>query len=143
MTCSLLGVLEIVSILVRKRNDGRLEQTFFEQAMTEFKAEVIDQEEFLATSVDDVVILSSLELIAKHNLNSTDAIILRSALNLSQILQSQGDELSLWTSDRRLIRAAQNEGLGVFDPEIETIEALKQLLRDFRRKSEPSIMRSA
>jgi predicted nucleic acid-binding protein len=127
MTCSLLGVLEIVSILVRKRNDGRLDKILFEQAMTEFKAEVIDHEEFLATSVDDVIILSSLALIAKHNLNSTDAIILRSALNLSQILQSQGDALSLWTSDRRLIRAAQNEGLSVFDPEVETIDALKQL----------------
>ena len=128
MTCSLLGVLEMVSILVRKRNDGRLDQILFEQAMAEFKAEVIDHEEFLAASVDDVIILSSLDLIAKHNLNSTDAIILRSALNLNQILQSQGDALSLWTSDRRLIRAAQNEGLTVFDPEIETIDALKQLL---------------
>jgi predicted nucleic acid-binding protein len=128
MTCSLLGVLEIVSILVRKRNDGRLAQILFEQAMAEFKAEVIDSEEFLATSVDDIIVLSSLDLIAKHNLNSNDAIILRSALNLNLILQSQGDVLSLWTSDRRFIRAAQNEGLTVFDPEIETIDALKLLL---------------
>src|SRR4051812_41037101 len=86
MTCSLLGILEIISILVRKRNDGRLDQMLFEQAMAEFKAEVIEREEFLATSVDDVTILASLDLIARHNLNSTDAIILRSALNLSQIL---------------------------------------------------------
>ncbi len=128
MTCSLLGVLEIFSILVRKRNDGRLDQILFEQAMAEFKAEVIDQEEFRAASVDDILVLSSLDLIAKHNLNSTDAIILRSALNLSQVLQTQGDSLSLWTSDRRLIRAAQNEGLAVFDPEIETIDTLKQFL---------------
>jgi hypothetical protein len=34
----------------------------------------------------------------------------------------------LWTSDRRLIRAAQNEGLAAFDPEIETIDTLKRLL---------------
>ena len=27
MTCSTLGILEIVSVLVRKRNDGRLNQT--------------------------------------------------------------------------------------------------------------------
>jgi predicted nucleic acid-binding protein len=30
MTCSTLGILEIVSVLVRKRNDGRLTQTLFE-----------------------------------------------------------------------------------------------------------------
>jgi len=96
--------------------------------MAEFKAECVDREEFLATSVDDVTILSAIDLIARHNLNSTDAIILRSVLNLSQALQTQGHTLSLWTSDRRFIRAAQNEGIAVFDPEIETIDTLKQLI---------------
>jgi predicted nucleic acid-binding protein len=128
MTCSTLGILEIVSVLVRKRNDGRLNQTLFEQAMIEFRAEVIDQEEFSAALVNDALLLSALNLIAKHNLNATDAVILRSALNLQQVLQEAGDELMLWTSDKRLVRAAQGEGLTVFDPEEETIGHLHQLL---------------
>jgi hypothetical protein len=41
MSCSTIGVLEIVSILIRKRNDGRLDPRLFDQAMLEFKAEVM------------------------------------------------------------------------------------------------------
>lgn len=128
MTCSTLGILEIVSILVRKRNDGRLSQALFEQAMLEFRAEVIDHEEFSATSVNDALLFSALELIARHNLNTTDAVILRSALNLRQILQEGEEELMLWTSDKRLAHAARDEGLTVFNPEEETMGRLHQLL---------------
>ena len=128
MTCSTLGILEIVSVLVQKRNDGRLNQTLFEQAMIEFRAEVIDHEEFSAASISDALLLSALDLIAKHNLNATDAVILRSVLNLRQVLQEAGDELMFWTSDKRLVRAAQGEGVTVFDPEEETISHLHQLL---------------
>lgn len=128
MTCFTLGILEIVSILVRKRNDGRLNQTLFEQAMIEFRAEVVDHEEFSAASVSDALLLSALDLIAKHNLNATDAVILRSALNLQQVLREAGDELMLCTSDKRLVRAAHGEGLTTFDPEEETIGHLHQLL---------------
>jgi predicted nucleic acid-binding protein len=128
MSCSTLGILEIVSVLVRKRNDGRLNQSLWEQAMLEFKAEVIDHKDFLVTPVDDALLLSALDLIVKHNLNATDATILRSALNLQNVLQQAGDALTLWTSDKRLVRAAQAEGIAVFDPEVETIDHLHHLL---------------
>lgn len=117
MTCSTLGILEIVSVLVRKRNDGRLDRTIFEQAMTEFKAEVIDSEDFAATPVNDGLLLSAVELITRHNLNASDAIILRSALDLRRVLREKGDDLTLWTSDKRLMRAAKGERVSVFDPE--------------------------
>ncbi|MDI6792214.1 MAG: type II toxin-antitoxin system VapC family toxin [bacterium] len=128
MVCSTVGILEIISILVRKRNDGRLSQALFEQAMIEFKAEVIDHEEFSATSVNDTLLLSALDMIEKHNLNATDAVILRSTLNLRLAFQEVGDELMLWTSDKRLVRAAQGEGIISFNPEEETIDRLHQLL---------------
>ena len=128
MSCSTLNILEITSILVRKRNDGRLTQALFEQAMMEFRAEVIDHEEFSATSVNDALLFSALELIARHNLNATDAVILRSALNLRQVLQEEEQELMFWTSDKRLVRAAEDEGFSVFNPEEKTIDHLHQLL---------------
>ena len=128
MTCSTLGILEIVSVLVRKRNDGRLSRELFEQAMIEFKAEVIEHEEFLAASVNDELLLSALVLISRHNINATDAAILRSVVNLQQALQSADGELMLWSSDKRLVRAAQAEGITAFDPEEETIDHLHQLL---------------
>jgi hypothetical protein len=48
-------------------------------------------------------------------------------LNLQQVLREAGDELMLWTSDKRLVRAAQGEGVTAFDPEEETIGHLHQL----------------
>jgi len=40
MTCAAVGLLEVVSILVRKHNDGRLTQAAYEQALIELRAEV-------------------------------------------------------------------------------------------------------
>ena len=128
MTCSVIGVLEIASILTRKRNDGRLSEALFNAAMLELKAEIIDHDEFVAASLNDDWLDSALPLVVKHNLNATDAVILRSALDLQLALQENDDDLLLWTSDKRLARAAQNEGLNVFDPETETAAHLHELL---------------
>jgi predicted nucleic acid-binding protein len=130
MTCSTLGIVEIVATLVRKRNDGRLSASLFAQAMDKFKAEVIDHPEFAIASVDDELLLSALNLVAQHNLNATDAIILRSVLNLRQFIEGRGERLLLWTCDKRLARAARREGITVFDPEEETLEYLHQQLQN-------------
>ena len=128
VTCAMIGLLEIISVLVRKRNDDRLSQKLFAQAMIELNQEIIEDEAFSIASVDDELILSALDLIAQHNINATDAIILRSCLNLQQVLQEQGHRLVLWSCDKRLLRAAQNEGVDVFDPEVETKAQLQTLL---------------
>ncbi len=130
MTCAMIGVLEIISVLVRKRNDVRLPLKLFTQAMVEFNQEIIEDEAFSIASVDDDLLLSALGLIAQHNINSTDAVILRSCLNLQQVLQNRGHRLVLWSCDKRLLRAAQREGVDVFDPEVETKAQLKTVLSD-------------
>ena len=127
-TCLTMGILELVSILVRKRNDGRLSETLFAQAMTNFKAEVIDNEAFSPVSVTDAQVLSALKLIEKHSLNATDAIVLGSVMEISQELEAEEDQLMLWTSDLRLARAAQAENISVFNPELETEDSLHRLL---------------
>ena len=66
--------------------------------------------------------------IAKHSINSTDAVILRSVVNLKNELDTAGDQLVLLTSDKRLVKAARNENVIVFDPEAETLASLQQLL---------------
>jgi hypothetical protein len=68
-------------------------------------------------------------LIARHNINATDAIILHSCLDFLQTLAAQGNHrLLLWSCDKRLLRAAQHEGVEVFDPEVETKAKLHTLL---------------
>jgi predicted nucleic acid-binding protein len=123
-----MGILEIISVLVRKRNDGRLSLKLFNQAMVELNQEIIEGEAFSIASVDDELILAALDLIAQHNINATDAIVLRSCLNLQQVLQNQGHRLVLWSCDKRLLRAAQHEGVESFDPEVETRAQLQTFL---------------
>lgn len=127
LTCATIGVLEIVSVLVRKHNDGRLPSQLFEQAMLELKQEIIENEDFGITAIDNTLIITALALIGQHNLNATDAIILKSCLDFQTGL-SDG-QVILCTSDKRLGRAAQEEGLLVFDPEMDTLPQLEILLQ--------------
>ncbi len=128
LICSTLCITEVASILVRKRNDGRLTRAQYNQAMSEFNNEVIAPENFSAAQINDDLLLSSLSLISKHNINAADAAILRSAINLRDALQPTGEALMLWASDKRLVRAAKAERITVFDPAVETIAQLHQLL---------------
>lgn len=123
-----LSILETASILVRKKNDGRLPRADFDQAMINLRAELIAAPEFKAATIGDALVFSAFDFIAKHNINSTDAVILRSALNIKERLDASGDRMILLTSDKRLVKAARSENIIVFDPEAETLASLQQLL---------------
>jgi predicted nucleic acid-binding protein len=125
MYCSTMGLLEVVSILVRQRNDGRLTERLFRQAMAGFRAEAIANPLFQKPLLDDARILSAASFIEKHNLNATDTIILHMALELQQELLGTNEALMLWTADKRLARAATTEGLQVFNPESDTLATLE------------------
>jgi hypothetical protein len=60
----------------------------------------------------------------KHSLNANDAVVLRVSLDVGQHLRSGGDDLVVVASDRRLLRAAQAEGLSTFNPETQDQAAL-------------------
>ena len=117
LMCLTIGATEIVSILVRKRNDGRLSREAFSQSLMNLYGEVIDNPQFSMITVDDSTVIGSIGFIIRHSINSTDAIVLASALQINEELQQQGYKLILVSSDRRLNRAAQGEGLSVFNPE--------------------------
>jgi predicted nucleic acid-binding protein len=127
MTCATLGLLEVVSILTRKRNDGRLTQAAYDQALIEVRAELIERQEFRLSPITDALLFEALTLIVQHNVNATDALILRSALDVQQTVQTAGDEVVLWSADKRLVRAAQREGLATFDPETDTVDDFEAL----------------
>lgn len=107
MTCATVTILELYSVLVRKRNDGRITQSAYRQIFTEFVAEITDNEAFITTPVNDALILSAADFVEVHNLNATDAIILRSALDVQRALGEAGDTLLFCAADKRLVRAAQ------------------------------------
>lgn len=125
MMCLILGVIELFWICVRKRNGGRLTNHDFSQAGVNFNYEVIaNQSDFKMLSAPDSLVWDAMDLIETHSLNSVDAIILRSALDMAVELRSTGDTLVLVASDQRLLRAARTEGLHVFNPEIDSQQTL-------------------
>ena len=74
--------------------------------------------------------MASWYLIEKYSLNSTDAILLNSALNIAADLRHAGNDLVLVAADGRLLRAARAEGLDTFNPERNSQADLNALLAD-------------
>jgi predicted nucleic acid-binding protein len=128
LMCLTLGTIEVISVFVRKKNVGVVPDPVFRQAMTDFRSEVIDAANFTKIPATDSLVNAAAPLVAKHALNATDAVILRSVLDLGAILHTTGDALVLVTSDQRLLRAAQVEGVLTFDPTTQTAGDLDALL---------------
>ena len=125
LSCLTIGAMEVFWICVRKRNDGRITSHQFERATTHLRHEVINsQSNFKTISVPDSLVWNSIRLIETHSLNSVDAMVLRSALDIAARLRNTGDTLVLVASDQRLLRAARAEGLQVFNPEVDSQQTL-------------------
>jgi predicted nucleic acid-binding protein len=124
----ILGAGEIVSILVRKHNAGAFSDAFFQQALANFEAEIVRPADITKVPVTSRLVTASLPLIVAHAINSTDALVLKSALAIARKLRAAGDDLVLVASDQRLLRAAETEGLVTFNPETEPQAAVAALL---------------
>ena len=125
MMCLVIGVVELFWVCVRKKNDGRITSHDFSQTGINLDYEVIDnQSDFKTISVPDPLVWNSMDLIETHSLNSVDALVLRSALNIATELRDTGNTLVLVASDQRLLRAARAEGLQVFNPEVDSQQTL-------------------
>ena len=128
MMCLAISTGEIISVFVRKRNDDTITQADFSQALTDFRAEVVDIDDFQLMSVEDALIFESHPLIEKHSLNATDALILRSALDVVAELEEEDVDVVLITSDHRLSQAAVGEGLQTLNPESASLADLVGLV---------------
>jgi predicted nucleic acid-binding protein len=128
LCCLMLGVAEVVSVLVRRRNAGHVPQPQFQQSLAALHLEIGLQPAILPLPVDNQVIESAFLHIERHAINSNDAILLQVAMKLAAGHRQQGNDLVLVASDQRLLRAAQREGLTTFDPETQDIVTLQRLL---------------
>jgi len=129
MMCLIVGVSEVISIFVRKKNADLITPDAFSQALVDFRTEVIEADAFKLISVEDTLVFASHPLIEKHALNATDALILRSILDVATMSRPTGNDIVLVTSDRRLLRAAQAEGLQIFNPEVDVQTYLDTLIQ--------------
>ena len=120
MLCLLESVGEIISVFVRRRNGRTITGSGFNQAMLDFRSEVSLCAEVERVYPTEGQIAASWGLIETHSINSTDAIILRCALDSAIELRADGDDLILVGPDVRLLRAAQAEGMLTFNPETDS-----------------------
>ena len=127
LMCLMWGAAEVVSVLVRAKNGGRLSPAAFQLGMNNLKAEILDDPLFNTLAADNGLVVAALPLIDKHALNASDAVLLRSSLDLARDLRADGHELVLVASDHRLLRAAQAEGLCSFNPETQMATELAPL----------------
>ena len=125
--CLAIGAAEVLSICVRKRNDKRITQYDFNHAVANLNLEVIDTtSDFKTVSTPNSLIWASLDLMDKHSINSVDAMVLRSALDVVMELRNNTNgTLILVASDQRLLKAARDESLLVFNPETDPEQVLR------------------
>ena len=101
--------------------------------MTDFRSEVIDAANFTKIPATDSLINTAASLVEKHSLNATDAVILRSVLDLVVVLRATGDDLVLVTLRSAPAARAQVEGVLTFNPVTQTEGDLDALLRQCPR----------
>ena len=129
LKCLIIGAAEVFWICVRKKNDGRITLYEFTHAVANLNREVTSgTSDLCIESVPDALVWASLNFVETYSLNSVDAIVLGSALETATELRRIDDTLVLVASDQRLLRAASNEGLLIFNPEIDPEDTLKAWL---------------
>lgn len=123
-----VGLLEVASILVRKRNHKLLVLADYQIALAKFDLELIKSSSIAFVEAVDLLAFDSLVFVERHSINATDAMILRCALDFALVERAIGSDLILVSSDRRLIASAQAEGLDTFNPEVQTTVQLIALV---------------
>lgn len=109
---SWIAVVEIVSVLVRKKNDRRITDEQFREALRTLDGEVIAPPGFELRLPEEEEIRLAMPLVVLHNINASDALILESARRwFAEVGHGE-----FWTNDRRLLRAARDEGMQAIDP---------------------------
>jgi predicted nucleic acid-binding protein len=122
------GLGETLSLLVRRRNSGALSAAAYQAASRSLRDELIVAGEVRLQPAEDALVFASLPLIERHSINATDALVLRSALDVAAELRPSGDDLVLLAADARLLRATAAEGLPVFNPEVDPQDRLDALI---------------
>ncbi len=128
LSCLMIGVAEVISALVRKKNVGLVSAADFTFAVLRVRVEILDSTNFQKLQAPNVTIEMSLPYLEKYSVNATDALFLQVAVDLANQSRSAGHDLVVVASDQRLLKAAQAENLLTFDPETQSQAELNVLL---------------
>jgi predicted nucleic acid-binding protein len=123
-----VGYAEVASVLKRRRNARRLPPSVYQLALRRLRAEVGPSSLVTLVAADGDLADAAIDMIDRHSVNSTDAALLRSALDLAATLRTVADDILAVASDIRLLRAAKAEGIKTYNPETEPTATLDTLL---------------
>jgi predicted nucleic acid-binding protein len=108
---------EVYAILTRRLNSGRLDQKTFGVQVLALQNEILQGNHITLLSAHDRIVLSGIQYIRAHSLNSSDAAILAS-FNEYRTISGLPNSFVVVSSDQRLIRAATAEGFKTVNPEV-------------------------
>lgn len=111
------GYLEIYAILRRRFHSGLLNHAALVSTQTALQNEVLNGV-FNLISISDNAIFAASSLIDRHHVNSADAAILSAYLRFPRQLPLNRSSCLLVAADKRLLRAAEAEGLKTLNPEM-------------------------
>jgi predicted nucleic acid-binding protein len=109
MIISELSLVELVSALQRKQNQGEITQQALHDALAQFANTVLH--ELVVVSFQGELVQEARELVLRHGLRTLDSLQLAFALGLRAMSPI------FVCADARLRQAASDEGLSVLDPE--------------------------
>jgi uncharacterized protein len=128
LSSSMLGLAEVGACLIRKRNSAIVTTATFGSAFAAMVADTLDAADFTKWPADNALIRAAITLLDKHPINSADGVLLQIALEANTIEQGRNNAIVLVSSDQRLVKAAQAEGLMTFDPEAQTQADVDKLI---------------
>lgn len=122
---TLVQYAETHAAVLRRRNAGNIDAHYFDDVVLALETRVLTDESFLLISVDDTCYLQGLSLVRKHNINCVDAACL---FCIIRFLREYSAQSVFVAADRRLLRAAAEEGLQPLDPQLANMAEVDALL---------------
>ncbi len=114
---TMIGCAETYSLLLRKLHSQRIDETAWSTAANALETDIFAADGFDLLPIDDAALLAAFPLMRRHALNATDAAILYVFLRFARSQAQPASTCVLVAADQRLLRAAEAEGLRVFNPE--------------------------
>jgi hypothetical protein len=130
MVTTIMTFSETFAALLRKHNQGVLSVTTFSAAQAALRNEVIDNPDFVVVGLEFDDILDGIEMVKRHNLNSTDAATLQALLKHAYPMRPAVVGVVV-AYDQSLPRAARAEGFEVLNPESVDAADIPALLAAF------------
>jgi len=125
-TTSVWSIAESAAVLNRIKNKLKMKEDDFAKVLMAFFSEI---KQFHFLEVNDERVLASIPYSLAHNINSSDALHLKTLKDVERAVNLLGEKVVLVAADKRLLRAAKNEGITTFNPEEDAEKKLDDLVK--------------